>query len=170
MAVERLDRRVDVEDPGLGQERLHAKRQMTPQPGGPLGLVDRLEGAPDRVLADDLLHPQKFRQHRVAAQRRDMRVARMAGEHRQHRRAENFPLPGRVRAHVAQRTVGDEGVEQAGRLEKVDGERKLAERRHRRRVVPFHPDRTEKAVEIDPSRPLRPCNQGLFTRRVSRKR
>ena len=139
MAVERLDRRVDVEDPGLGQQRLHAKRQMTAQPSRAFRLTDRLEGPPDRVLADNLLHPQEFRQHRVAAQRRDMRVALVAGEHGQHRRAENVPLPGRVRAQIAQRTVGDQGVEQPARLEKVDEERKLAKRRHRRFMVPFDP-------------------------------
>ena len=59
MAVKRLDRRVDVEDPGLGQQRLQAKREMTPQPSRPLRLVDRLEGAPDRILADDTSMPTK---------------------------------------------------------------------------------------------------------------
>ena|SRR5208337_324051 len=33
---------------------------------------------------------------------------------RQHRRAENVPPPGRVRAQIAQRTVGHEGVKQPG--------------------------------------------------------
>ena len=69
MTVERLDRRIDVENPGLGQQRFHAKREMAPQPGRAFRLVDRLEGPPDRVLADNLLHPQKLRQHGVAAQR-----------------------------------------------------------------------------------------------------
>ena len=164
MAVERLDRRIDVEDPGLGQQRLHAKRQMTAQPSRAFRLVDRLEGPPDRVLADNLLHPQEFRQHRVAAQRRDMRVALVAGEHGQHRRAENVPLPGRVRAQIAQRTVGDQRVEQPARLEEVDEERNLAKRRHRRFMVPFDPDRTKETVEIDSSRQLRRHSHGLFTR------
>ena len=44
MAIERLDRRVDVEDPRLGQQRLHAKREMTAQPNRAFRLVDRLEG------------------------------------------------------------------------------------------------------------------------------
>ena len=170
MAVERLDRRIDIEDPGLGQQWLHAKRQMTTQPSRAFRLVDRLEGPPDRVLADNLLHPQEFRQHRVASQRRDMRVALVASEHGQHRRAENVPPPGRVRAQIAQRTVGHEGVKQPGRLEKVDEERKLAKRRHRRFMVPFNPDRTKETVKIDPSRRLRRHNQGLFTQWVSRKR
>jgi hypothetical protein len=140
---------------------------MTAQPSRAFGLVDRLEGAPHRVLADDLLHSQEFRQHGVAAQRRDMRITPVAGEHRQHRRAENVPPPWRVRAHIAQRTVGDEGVEQPGRLEEVDEERKLAKRRHRRFMVPLNPDRTKETVEIDPFRPIRRHNHRSLTRWAS---
>ena len=116
MTVKRLDRRIDVENSGLGDERLHAILKVLTQPDGPSRLVDRLEGATDRVLADNLLHPKELRQHGVAAQRRDMRVALVAGEHGKHRRAENVPLARRVRAQIAQRTVGHEGVEQSGRF------------------------------------------------------
>jgi hypothetical protein len=126
-----------------------------------------------RLIASSLtifFIPKKFGQHRVAAQRRNMRVAPVAGQHREHRRAENVALLRRVRAHIAQRTVGDEGVEQPGRLEEVDEERQLAKRRHRRFVVPFDPDRTKEAVEIDASRPLPRNNHRLFTRQVSRTR
>src|SRR5271165_4426003 len=101
MAVKRLDRRIDVENPGLGEQRLHAILKVLTQPGGAFRLVDRLEGAPDRVLADNLLHPQELRQHSVAAQRRDMRVALAAGEHGEHRRSQNVALVGRVRTPVA---------------------------------------------------------------------
>lgn len=170
MTVKRLDRRIDVENPRLGQQRLHAILKVSAQPDGPSGLVDRLEGATDRVLADDLPHPQKFRQHGVAAQRRDMRVALVAGEHGKHRRAENVPLARRVRAQIAQRTVGYQGVEQSGRFEEVDEERQLPKRRHRRFMVPFNPDRTKETVEIDASRRLPRHNQRLFTRPVSRSR
>jgi hypothetical protein len=79
----------------------------------------------------------------------------------------NVPLARRVRAHIALRTVGDERVEQSARLEEIDEERQLAKRRHRRLVVPLHPDRTEIAVEIDPFQPLR-RNHRLLTRTVSR--
>jgi len=127
---------------------------MTAQPGRAFGLVDRREGASYRVLADNLLHPQKVRQHGVAAQRRNMRVALVAGQHGQHRRAKNVALAGRVRAHIAQRTVGDERVKQPGRLEEVDEERRLPERRRRRFVVPLNPDRTEETGEIDAPRRL----------------
>ena len=112
MAVERLDCRIDVEDPGLGKQRLHAKREMTAQPGRAFRLIDRLEGASDRILADDFLHAQQLWQHSVETQRRDMGVALVSGEHGQHRRAENVALVGRVRAHVAQRTVRYESIKQ----------------------------------------------------------
>ena len=35
MAVKRLDRRIDLEKSGLGQQRLHAKRKITAQPTAP---------------------------------------------------------------------------------------------------------------------------------------
>jgi hypothetical protein len=166
MTIERLDRRIDIEDPRLGQQRLDAKPKMTTQPSRAFGFVDRLEGAPDRILADDLLHPQKIRQHSVAAQRRNMRIAPVAGEHREHRRADNVALAGRIRAHIAQRTVGHEGVEQPGRLEEIDEERQLPQRRHRRLMVPFNPDRTEETVEIDAPRRPPLDNLRLSTRPV----
>jgi len=101
MAVKRLDGRIDLEDPGLSQQRLDAKPEMTSQPYRAFRLADRLEGPPDGVLADHLLHPQKLGQHGVAAQRRDMRVALVAGQHRQHRRSKDVALLRRVRAHIA---------------------------------------------------------------------
>jgi hypothetical protein len=66
MAIERLDRRIDVEDPRLGQKRLRTKCEMPAQPHRAFRLVDRLEGPADRVLADNLLHPQELRQRSAA--------------------------------------------------------------------------------------------------------
>ena len=99
-----------------------------------------------------------------------MRVTPVPGEHGEHRRAQNVALCGRVRTAAAERTVGDQRVEQPARLEEINEERQLPKRRHRRFVVPFNPDRTKEAVEIDPSRRRRRNNQGLFTRRVSQRR
>src|SRR5208337_4768726 len=62
-----------------------------------------------------------------------------------------------------------EGVEQPRRLQIVDEERKLPQRRHRRLVGPFDPHRPLEAVDLDPGRKLRLDNQRLFTRRVRRK-
>ena len=169
MAIERLDRRIDVEDPRLGQKRLHTKCKMPAQPRRAFHLLDRLEGPADRILADDLAHAEQLRKNSVAAQRGDMGVALVTGEHGEHRRPHNVALLGRVGTAVAQRTVGDQGVEQSARLEEMDEERQLPMRRQRRLVIPFHTDRAKETVKIDAARRLPGDNQGLFTRRVSRK-
>jgi hypothetical protein len=67
MAVQRLDRRIDVENPGLSQQRLDAKPEMTPQPNRAFRVADRLEGAPDGILADDLLSKDVALLRRVRA-------------------------------------------------------------------------------------------------------
>jgi hypothetical protein len=170
MAIERLDRRIDVEDPRLRKKRLRAMLKMAAQPDGAFFLVDRLEGAPYGVLADDLLHAEQFWQDCVAAQRRDMGIALVSRQHGKHRRAENVALLGRVGARIAQRTIGDKGVEQPALLEKIDEERELPERRRRRFLVPFHMHGSKKAVEIDAGRRLASDNQGLFTQWVSGRR
>ena len=69
-----------------------------------------------------------------------MGVALVAGEQGQHRRAENVAFLRRVGARVAQRTIGDESVEQPARLEEVDEERQLPEQ------VSNHPDHGGKTV------------------------
>src|SRR5271165_3015835 len=66
MAIERLDRRIDVEDPRLGQKRLHTKCKMPAQPRRAFLLLDRLEGPADRILADDLAHAEQLRKDSVA--------------------------------------------------------------------------------------------------------
>ena len=74
-AVERLHRRIDVENPALAQKRLQAMVEMSPHPRRARLLLDRREAAPHRVLADDFPHAEKLGQDPVAAQRRDMRIA-----------------------------------------------------------------------------------------------
>ena len=60
MAVERLHRRIDVQNPRLGQKRLRAMVEMTPKPSRPSLFLDRREGAPHRSLADDSLDVEKL--------------------------------------------------------------------------------------------------------------
>jgi len=74
MAVERLHRRIDVEDPRLAQKTLHAMVEMTPYPVRARFFPDRRERPPNRVLAEDLAHVEKLRQHAAASRHRDMRV------------------------------------------------------------------------------------------------
>ena len=87
---------------------------MSPHPRRARLLLDRREGVAHRVLADDLPHAGEARQQDpVAAQRRDMRIALVSSQHRQHRRAQNVAGLGRIRAlNVVQRTIGDERIEQ----------------------------------------------------------
>ncbi|MBV8442587.1 MAG: hypothetical protein JO312_18840 [Hyphomicrobiales bacterium] len=81
-----------------------------------------------------------------------------AGQHPQHRRAQDIPLLGGVGASIPQRTVRHKGVEQPRRLQKIDEKRKLPERCHRRFVVPFDPYRPTEAVDVDPRGQIRPNN------------
>jgi hypothetical protein len=98
-----------------------------------------------------------------------MGVALVAGQHSEHRRPQNVALLWRVGTAVAQRTVGDQGVEQSARLEEMDEERQLPKRRQRRLVIPFDTDRAKVTVEIDAIRPFVRHNQRLLTRWVARK-
>jgi hypothetical protein len=81
MPVERLHRGVDVEDPVLLQQRLVALAQMPPQPLPAGRLLDAAEGPPHAVFADHLAHPQKLRVDAVVADRVDVGVALVAGQH-----------------------------------------------------------------------------------------
>ena len=169
-AVERLHRRIDVENPALAQKRLQAMVEMSPHPRRTRLLLDRREGAPHRVLADDFPHAEKLGQDPVAAQRRDVRIALVSSQHRQHRRAQNVAGLGRIRALVVQRTIGDERIEQTRSLQKVDEERQLTQRRESRRVIPFDPHRTGETVDHQRLRPRRrdsKRNRRLFTCRVN---
>ena len=170
MAIERLDRRIDVRIHGWarsGSAAISARCRRGHV--APSILLDRLEGPADRVLADDLAHAERFRKDSVAAQRSDMGVALVAGQHGEHRRPHNVALLWRIGIAVAQRTVGDQGVEQSARLEEINEERQLPKRRQRRLVIPFDTDRTKETVKIDAARPFVRHNQRLLTRPVSRK-
>ncbi len=60
LAVERLDGRIHVQTPRFGQQRRSTVIQVTLQPLPAFVFPNGFEGAPDRILADDLLHPQQF--------------------------------------------------------------------------------------------------------------
>ena len=169
MAVERLHRRIDVEYPRLAQKRLHAMVEMTSQPVRARFFLDRRERPPNRVLADDLAHVEKLGQHAVAPQRRDMRVALVPGQHRQHRRPQHVALLGRVRTGVTQRAIRHQRLEQPRGLQKIDEERQLPERRKRRFMIKLDPNRTGETVDHDAHARGVGFNRRLFTRRVSPK-
>ena len=163
MPVERLHRGVDIENPRLAQKRPRGVIKMPLQPRHAGAFLDLVEAAPHGVFAHHFLHSQQRWIDRVAAQRRHVRVTPMPGQHRQHHRAEYIALGGRVRAHVMQRAIRHEAVEQSALLEVLDEERQLPERRHRRPAVPFHMDAPSKS--IGHHRPGRhPLHHRLLTR------
>src|SRR3954467_5378615 len=96
-AVQRLDRRVDIENPRLLQQWRHAVIKMSLQPIHARGFIDLRQPAAHRVLAHHLAHAEQGRVHRVTAQRRDVRIALMTGENRQQQRAEHVALARRIR-------------------------------------------------------------------------
>src|SRR6478752_7327418 len=73
-----------------------------------------------RVLAHHLLHAQQPRVHRVAPQRRDVRVAVMARQNRQQHGAQQITLTWRVRTAERQRAIPNPAVKQAGLLQILD--------------------------------------------------
>ena len=163
MPVQRLDRAVHVEHPWLAQQRRGGVIQVVLQPGQALHFVDLLQVAAYRLLADHLVHAEQRRVYRIAPERGDVGVAPMTGQHRQQHGAEQVTLARCVWAAQPERAVRHPGLEQAGLLEIVDEEGELAERRDRRRGVPFDMDPAGKGV-----RGRGPCiNCWLFTRGVS---
>ena len=161
--IERLRRGVDVEHPGLAQQRRRAIVQMALQPAQAGGLVDLRQVAAQRVLADQLVQAKQRRVHCVTAERGDVRVAAMAGQGRQQQRSEQVALARGIRAAQPQRAVGHPGVKQATLLQVVDEKRQLPERCDRGGGVPFHTHPT--AERVRDSDPL--LNRHLFTRGVT---
>ncbi len=88
-------------------------------------LSDGFEASPNRVLADDLLHAQKFGKHAVIPKRRDMGIALVSCQNREHRCPKHIALLRCVRAAIDQRTIGREPIEQARNLEIFDEEGQL---------------------------------------------
>ena len=164
-AVQRLDRRVGIEDPGLLQQWRHAVIEMRLQPIQARGFVDLRQCAAHRIFAHHLAHAEQGRVHRVAAQRRNVRIALMTGENRQQQRAEHVALARRIRTGERQWAVRHPAVEQATLLQVFDEERQLTERRHRLRSIPLdvHPA----AERVGDRRPF--LHRRLLSPRVSQR-
>ena len=107
MSIQRLHRRVDVENPGLFQQRVIAVVQMPAQPTVAGLLGGFAKGPPYGILADHLAHPQKLRVHPIAANRVDVRIAAVASEHAEQQRAQHVALGRRVGTAVVERTILD---------------------------------------------------------------
>ena len=92
MAVQGLHRTVHVEHPRLVQQRRSAVVQVVLQPGQPVRFADLGQATAHQILAANLAHAEQGRIHRITAQRGDVGVAAMAGQHRQQDRAQQVAL------------------------------------------------------------------------------
>jgi hypothetical protein len=82
MAVERLDRGVDIKNPRLVEQRSYTIIKMRLQPLRAGGLVDLRQRPPQRIFADHFVHAEQRRVHCIAAQCRDVCIAPVPGQHR----------------------------------------------------------------------------------------
>ncbi len=106
LAIQRIDRGVDVQNPWHIEQRRRTLAQVGVEPGNPFGLGDRQQRPAKRILTDDLVHPQQTGIDSITPNRRDVRVAPVPREHRQHPRAQHVGLARCVRAGVGQRARG----------------------------------------------------------------
>jgi hypothetical protein len=98
IAVQRLDRCVQVQHPGPIQRIAHAVHQRLAHPAlGRFGL-DRLQCAARRGFADQPRQAQCPRRHRVALDPREVRVALTSGQDAQHQRVQHVALGAAVGA------------------------------------------------------------------------
>src|SRR5271166_1497179 len=98
MAVERFHCRVDIKYPWFAQQRPGAIVELLLKPGPPSFPLDLAQCPSNRILAHHLRHPEQRRIDRVAAQRRDMCVAPMPGQYRQHpANTDNITVPSMSR-------------------------------------------------------------------------
>jgi hypothetical protein len=170
MAVQRLHRRVHVENPQLAEKRRRAIIEMATQPCRALIFMDRPEGAPYGVLAEDFLHAEQLWQNDIPTKGRDMGVTLVPGQDRQHRRTKHVAILWRVGAGVKQRAIRDESVEQTSGFQKVDKERKLSQWRQRRAGVPLNANRSRETIKVHARRRALVFNRRLFTCRVRQRR
>jgi len=82
--------------------------------------------------------PQRLRGHGIAAHGRDVRVAPVTGQDRQHQRAQHVALGRRVAASVHQRASFHPLIEHAAGAQEFGEEHQLTVRRGLRRLVPAH--------------------------------
>jgi len=166
MAVEWLHSRIDVEYPRLGKKRRTAIIEMPSQPHRAVIFVDRREGAPNGVLANDLVHAEKLWKN---AYRNVTPLCEHNACAQTTSTASPFPTHRVFSARSGScnaRAIRHESVEQASRFQKIDEERQLPKRRQRRLGIPFDKHRAGETVEDHALRRAFAFNRRLLTRRV----
>jgi len=167
VAEQRLDRGIHVQNPRNPQQRQGRLVEMAAQPDLRVGLRHLLQGTAHRVFADHPLHPQQARVDAIPAHRRDVSVAPVASQDRQHHRSQHVALHRRIRAGIVQGTGCHPAVEQAALLQKFNEKGQLAQRRYRRCRLPFHMDPSGKGIQNN--RRSRRLAFRLLTQRVSQR-
>ena len=138
LAIQRLDRCVDVQNPGHIEQRRRTLVQVGVEPGNPFGFGNRQQRPAQRILADDLVHPQQTGIDAITANRRDVGVAPVPREHRQLPRAQHVGLAQCVWAGVGQRAPLLPARPQPGERQKLDKVRQLPHRRGCAVSLPAH--------------------------------
>ena len=154
MAVEGLDGGIDVQDPRHAQEGGVAFPQVLLLPVGHGGFGGGVavafgQGAAQRIGAGHLAQAQQGGVDAVAAQRADMGIAVMPGQHAQQRGAAEVAHGGGVGAGVVPGAVRDPALEAPAGLEELGKEDQLAQRCDRCLGIPLHPDAPAAGVELE---------------------
>ena len=149
--VERLHRRVEVEDVGLVEKRRQVADVRTPRPfqGRARIILGHFpDGAPGRVAGNELLHPVYRGQDGIVVEDVEVPVPGMPLQDAAEKRGEHAADRGRVVAGVAERAAFHKLVEGSAGLHKMTEEGVVAARCHQRRIVP--PALEDPAGGVDP--------------------
>jgi hypothetical protein len=125
---------------------LHATHELWREPGLALLGAHARQRTTQRVFADDLVHPQKLRAHRICAQPSDVGVAVVASQYRQQPCAQHIALAVGVGTGVTQGASIDPGVVDAGGVQELRKEGQLRIRRGAGTMVPLDVDSTSGGV------------------------
>ena len=150
MPIKNFDRGIDIDDVALAKQRQDASVKVPLQPGQPLLDRDCRQAPAQRILADDPAHAHEFRQDAVRAQRGDMRIAPVPGQHGKYPGAVYVPDFWRIGARIFERAIRVQSIENTRDLQELDEIHRWSERRQRARTVPLYLHRSAECIERFP--------------------
>ena len=160
--VDRLDGHIDVQDPRLAQDRLHARPQLAPKPRQARGFLQPPPRSAHHILAHRAAHPEQRRIEPVAPHRVDVRIPPVPAQNRERRRAEHIDHLAPAIAAIGQRRISEELLPPPAHVQELREEDELPLAGHRRLVVKLR--KIPPARRID--RPRKLLQSGL-TQRVN---
>ncbi len=119
VAIQRLHRDIDVEDPRQRQERRHRLQQMALGPESCRLGIHATQSSTNGILARHPPHAQQLRIHAVAAQGGDVGIAPMAIHRAEQPGSQDVADVMGPIALVAQRAIGHPSVEDLRRLQEL---------------------------------------------------